>query len=92
LGDFRVGMLPKHTQFPGSWVGTEHYLKITLASGRPYLMGEGKARSVSLATDSFTAIEKQFPYVVTAGVKNDKINYPSEILARHLYLARRLLN
>ena len=55
-------------------------------SARPYLLGEGKARSVSLATDSFAAIEKQFPYVVTAGVKNDKINYPSEILARHLYL------
>ena len=26
MGDFSVGTLPKHTQFPGSWVGTEHYL------------------------------------------------------------------
>jgi hypothetical protein len=39
LDDFRVGTLPKHTQFPGSWLGTEHYLKSALvcAGARPYL-------------------------------------------------------
>ena len=30
LGDFSVGTLPKHTQFPDSWGGTEHYLKSAL--------------------------------------------------------------
>jgi hypothetical protein len=30
LGDGSLGMLPKHLQFPGSWVGTEHCLKSAL--------------------------------------------------------------
>jgi hypothetical protein len=30
LGEFSVGMLPNQTQFPGSWVGTQHYLKSAL--------------------------------------------------------------
>jgi hypothetical protein len=33
LGDFSVGVLPKHTWMPGSWVGTEHYLKSALVGG-----------------------------------------------------------
>jgi hypothetical protein len=30
LGDFSARPLPKHTQPPGSWVGTEHHLKSAL--------------------------------------------------------------
>jgi len=31
------GTLPKHTQFPGSWVGTEHYSKSALVC--PWVRG-----------------------------------------------------
>jgi hypothetical protein len=37
LGDFSVGTLSKHTQFPGSWFGTEHYKKGALVFGCPCL-------------------------------------------------------
>jgi len=35
LGNFSVGTLPKHTQFPSSWVGTEHDFKSVLVPSLP---------------------------------------------------------
>ena len=40
LGEFNVGTIPKHTSFPGSWVGTEHDLKSALVHCKALLQGD----------------------------------------------------
>lgn len=52
-----------------------------------HLLGSGKARSVSLCTDSFASLERQYPFVATTSVASKGARtYPSTIIAKHLYL------
>jgi hypothetical protein len=58
LGDFSAGTLtPKHTSFPGSWIGTDHYLKSALVPISPLLPRPHRPLCSAARTPGCTALQ-----------------------------------